>query len=202
VRTALFLLALLSSPGAAQTLALDPSTGSLRALLYKDGPLRALGHDHVVRVPAFSGTVEFASGTARLELAIDAAALLIDEDRARADEGMAALKKSDVEKITDGMRGPKGLDVSRHPKITFRSTEISPVADEKDLWQVAGKLSLHGVERELDFPVSVSEGPGGRWFTGYVRLRPSEFGVKPFSVFLGAVKLKDEAFVRFTLLAK
>lgn len=199
--TALLLSWLVPAAGA-QTLTLDPSTGSLRVLLYKDGPLRALGHDHVVRSSSFTGLVELSSASASLTFTVDAGALAIDEPQARAAEGMGALAEGDVRKITEGMRGPKGLDVERHPRIAFRSQSIEPVEGESDLWHVTGVFDLRGSTRTIDFPVAVSPGPGGRWFTGYVRLRPSDHGIKPFSVFAGAVRLKDEAFVRFTLLGK
>lgn len=200
------LLVLAALPAAAQvpaqTLTLDPSTGSLRVLLYKDGPMAVLGHDHVLQAPAFSGQIELSSGSAQLMLTIDALKLIIDTAPAREAEGWQPLKDSDLAKITAGMRGAKGLDVVRHPQITFRSDSIEPVAGEKDLWEVTGRFSLHGATQTIDFPVTMTDGPGGKWFTGYVRLRPSEYGVKPYSVFGGAIRLKDEALVRFTLLGR
>jgi len=198
------LLCLAALPAAAQvpaqTLTLDPSTGSLRVFLYKDGPLAALGHDHVLSAPEFSGQIEYSSGSAQLMLTIDALQLIIDTTPVREAEGLVPLKDSDVAKIAAGMRSAKGLDVVRYPKITFRSDSIDPVAGEKDLWEVMGRFSLHGATQTIDFPVTMTDGPGGKWFTGYVRLRPSEYGVKPYSVFGGAIRLKDEAVVRFTLL--
>jgi hypothetical protein len=196
------LAALQPTAAGAETLTLDSSTGSLRVLLYKEGPLGALGHDHVLAAPAFSGNLELGANTAQLMLSIDAASLSIDSTPVRAAEGLSDIKDSDREKIDAGMRGPKGLDVKRFPKITFRSDTIEPVSGEKNLWEVTGRFELHGATQTIDFPVTVSEGPGGRWFTGYVRLRQSEFGIKPFSVFAGAVRVQDEFLVRFTLLGK
>ena len=198
----LALAALLPGAARAETLTLDPSTGSLRVLLYKDGPLSALGHDHVLEAPAFSGQIELSSGSAQLMLSIDASKLMIDSGPARGAEGLGELKDSDLAKIDAGMRGPKGLDAARFPKITFRSDTIEPVPGDDHLWEVTGRFELHGATQTIDFPVQVSDGPGGRWFTGYVRLRQTDFGLKPFSVFAGAVRLKDEFLVRFTLLGK
>jgi polyisoprenoid-binding protein YceI len=199
------LAALFLSRGAAAqstTLTLDPSTGSLRVLLYKDGPLRALGHDHALAAPAFQGQVELSSGSAQLMLTIDATKLVIDTAPVREEQGWSALKDSDVESINAGMRGPRGLDVKKYPQITFRSDTIEPVAGEKDLWEVTGRFSLHGTTQTIDFPVTMTDGPGGKWFSGYVRLRQSEYGVKPFTVFGGAVSVKDEILVRFNLLGR
>jgi polyisoprenoid-binding protein YceI len=209
VRRLLLCVAVLLLPAArasaqyARTLTLDASTGSVRVLLYKEGPLRALGHDHVVSAPRFSGQVELSSGSAELTLTIDAAALLIDTPTARAEQGWKELSEDDVAKITAGMEGTRGLDVKRYPRIALRSETIEPVAGEKDLWQLTGRFELHGTTQAIDFPVTMSDGPGGGyWFSGYVRLRPSEYGIKPFRVFGGAVSVKDEALVKFSVLGR
>lgn len=201
MKAALLLIALSPLSVAAETWKLDASTGSFKVLLEKDGPLRALGHDHVVRAPVFAGTVELSSASASLSLTIDAGKLTIDEDADRASEGWKTLDAGDKAKIAASMRGDKGLDVEKHAKIELKSDSIEPVEGEKDLWRVEGKLSLHGQTRAVDFPVTMLERADGRWFSGYVRLRPSEYGIKPFSVFGGAVRVKDEAVVKFSLRA-
>lgn len=196
------LLLALALPASAETLTLDPSTGTLRVVLYKDGPLRALGHDHVVLAPKFSGQVELEASSARMTLTIDAQALTIDEDAARAAENLSPIPEKDREKIAAGMRGPKGLDVRRFKTIALRSDDIAPLPNEKDLWVLNGQFELHGSTAALETPIAVTDGPGGRWFTGYVRLRPSDYGIKPFKVFGGAVSVKDEALVRFSILGR
>lgn len=186
----------------AETLRLDASTGSFHVLLYKDGPLQALGHDHVVAAPAFQGEVELSSSSAALTLTLEASSLQIDEPEARASEKLPKIKDGDRTKIAASMRGAKGLDVARYPEIALRSDSIEPVAGEADLWMVTARFSLHGSSATIDFPVKMTEASGGRWFSGYVRLRPSDYGVKPFSVFGGAVRLRDEALVKFDLFGR
>ncbi len=195
---------LIGSPlaAAAETLTLDPSTGSLRALVYKEGPLAAFGHDHVVRAASFRGVVELSSASAALTLSVDARALTIDEPKAREAEGWRPIAEKDRREIEAAMRGPKGLDVEKRPELELRSESIEPVAQEKDTWLLTGRLLLHGAAQAIEAPVVVSSTPAGAWFSGYVRLRPSDYGVKPFSVFAGAVRTKDEAVVKFDLLGR
>lgn len=197
-------LALGAAAGAgAQTYTLDPSTGSLRARLFRDGPLAAFGHDHVVVAPTFQGAVELSSATATLRLVVDARALKIDEDAAREAAGLRAVSAADRSEIEKTMRGPKGLDVERFPEMSLLSQSIEPVPDEKDLWHVIGSFQLHGSTQTIEAPVAVRDGPGGgRWFSGYVRLRQTDFGLKPYSAFAGAVKVRDDFVVSFDLLGR
>lgn len=199
--TALLLLAL-ALPARAETLKIDPSTGSLRVVVEKDGPLRALGHDHVLRAPAFEGSVELSGASAKLVLTIDAQALTIDRPDERRDQHWGSITEADIPKIEASMRGPAGLDVARFPTLRLVSESIEPVAGEKDTWLVTGRFSLHGSTQTIDFPVVMTDGLGGRWFSGYVRLRPSDYGIKPFSLFLGGLRVKDEAVVRFSLFGR
>jgi polyisoprenoid-binding protein YceI len=198
----LLLLLVLVLPADAETLRIDSSTGTLLVLLEKEGPLRALGHDHVVRAPAFDGSVELSSGSAQLALTIDAQALTIDRPEERRAQNWSAIAQSDLPKIAASMQGPSGLDVLRFPTIRLVSQSIEPVEGEKDTWLVTGHFTLHGATQTVDFPVVMTDGLGGRWFSGYVRLRPSDYGVKPFSMFLGGLRVKDEAVVRFSLFGR
>ncbi|MCI3278849.1 YceI family protein [Streptomyces cylindrosporus] len=55
--------------------------------------------------------------------------------------------------MRDGhLRSADFLDVDVHPKITFRSTGISPAGEAR--WTVHGELVLHGVARPVDLDLS------------------------------------------------
>lgn len=196
------MLIILPSSVAASPWVIDPSTGSFHVLVEKDGILKALGHDHVVAVR--SSRAEFTVGlaSAALRLEIDSASLAIDDsaDRRRAgyDE---TIPESDRAKINKLMRGKKTLDIDNYPLIVFESEKIEPVDDDSGMWMVLGTLKLRGVSRFLEFPVTRTAEGAGFWAEGYVRLRLSDFGIKPFSSALGMVKVKDEALVRFKLRA-
>lgn len=197
-----FLALAASLPARAETLRLDSSTGSFRVYLYKEGLLKALGHDHLVVAPDYRGVVDLWTSSAVLHLEIDTDWLEIDKPEARETVGLKQpIKDSDVAKIRASMKGEKGLDVKRHALIAFASTSIEPVEGEKGFWMVNGALSLHGTLRTIEFPVELSARPGGYWVSGYVRLNQSDYGIKPFSVAGGAVRVQDEVMVRFHLAA-
>ena len=89
------------------------------------------------------------------------------------------------------MLGPKVLDAQRYPEIRFTSSHIEQTAPGRFL--VTGKLELHGVARQLQFPVSAASGH----YTGKTKLKQTDFGIQPVAVAGGTVKVKDEVEVEF-----
>lgn len=197
---ALLLLVIFARPAAAESWTIDPSTGYFRVVLLKEGLLSGLGHDHVIDLRGARGNFEIgdSSGSARVEVDVDSAD--IDVPRPRAEEGyLKEIPAGDRAKIRDGMRGAKGLDVARWPVVSFASDRIERVEGMKGTWDVSGVFSLHGATRTVELPVTLAERPGGFWAWGYLRLRPSDFGIKPFSVLGGLIRVQDEALVKFNL---
>jgi polyisoprenoid-binding protein YceI len=121
--------------------------------------------------------------------------LSIDAPAARSAVGLTQkVSDADRAKIRETMLGAHGLDAARYPLIAFRSTEVVPEArQEEGRWLVTGELSLHGVTKVVHLTVlAAPEGAGAR-FTGELRIKPSEYGMKPFKAAGGLVKVKDDA---------
>lgn len=53
-----------------------------------------------------------------------------------------------------------------------------------------------------EVPVTLSSARGGRWAEGYVRLRQTDFAIRPFKVAGGAVRVRDDLVVKFRLLLR
>jgi polyisoprenoid-binding protein YceI len=196
-------LAPLAIPARAQVWTVDPSTGYFRVSLAKEGLLAALGHDHVVDVREARGEIRIDGSSSSVKLEINAAGLEIDAAEALLSDGIKKpVPEDERAKIRAGMRGAKGLDVRAYPLIRFASSSIEETPLLKGTWMVTGTFELHGSTGTLEFPVTLAERPGGWWAYGYVRLRPSEYGVKPFSAMGGLIRVADEALVRFDLALK
>ncbi len=98
------------------------------------------------------------------------------------DGDRADIKKTITEKI---------LHTARHPDIRFRSTRIS---GQPDAFTIEGDLTILGVARTV--MVQCAASADGR-VRGTATVKQSEWGIKPYSAFLGALRLKDEVEVQF-----
>ena len=78
------------------------------------------------------------------------------------------------------LRGKDFLNVSKHPTATFESTGVKL---DGDTATITGKLTLHGVTKEIEIaakPVGGGEDPWGGYrqgFTGTTQLALKDFGI-------------------------
>jgi polyisoprenoid-binding protein YceI len=83
------------------------------------------------RFADFAGVIDIAEAPEESTVSVDIAAASVDTRLAARDEHL---------------RSADFLDVSRHPRLTFRSTSVVPNGLQ---WKVAGDLALHGVVRPV-----------------------------------------------------
>lgn len=202
------LLALLAAtllappPVPAATYHVRSESSELAVLVFKAGFTPALGHDHVIHATRFSGTVSGdPADPARAEvvLAVQVDGLVPDESALRQRYGLAQqLSESDRRRIQATMLGDRQLDAARHPTIGFRSTAVERQASDR--FFLVGDLTLHGTTRTLRIPVAIRPEAGGIRASGHFEINQSDYGIQPYSAFLGAVANQDRVQVRFDLL--
>lgn len=56
---------------------------------------------------------------------------------------------------------------------------------------VTGDVTIAGTTRPVPLQLAVHDGAGTVRFSGSTHIVQSDFGIKPFSAFLGALKVKD-----------
>lgn len=61
---------------------------------------------------------------------------------------------------------------------------------------------MHGVTKRITVPVTVTITPQQLRAMGSYTLKQTDFGIKPYSAGLGAVKVKNEVTVNFSIVAK
>src|SRR5262245_6876948 len=132
------------------TFAIDAKVSRLTIKVTASGMLSALGHNPVVTARAFSGEVECvpdAFADASLKFRVGAGTLTVQD-------GIIEKDRREIERVMKD----EVLETGRFPEIVFESTAISvnTPAGEPLRAQIAGRLSLHGVSRELTIPVGVA----------------------------------------------
>jgi len=146
----------------------------------KSGLFSGFGHNHTITAPIEHAAIDSQSKTASISV-LTKELKVIDSDASEKDRA----------EIQATMMGPKVLDSQRYPEIRFISTRIEQTAPGR--FQVTGKLELHGITKQLQFPVSATAGH----YTGKTKLKQTDFGIQPVSVAGGTVKVKDEVEIEF-----
>src|SRR5262245_19139888 len=96
------------------------------------------------------------------------------------------------------------LETARYPWIEFRSSRIDAVAPtlregETQELQGRGRLLLHGIERDIAFPVKAVRKGKELWVTGNTVVKMTDYAI-PIPKFL-FVKVQNEVKVNFEVIA-
>ena len=175
---------------------IDPIASELLVYVHRDGPLARLGHDHVIASHDVTGYVLWsdASDVARADLEIPLVTLTVDEAEFRAAAGFETMPSDDD---VAGTRANMlvSLEASAFPVIQVFVSHRDDASDAS----MRVEITLHGVTRS--FPVTVDLERGADWLrvSGTFDVLQSDFGIRPYSVFGGALSVRDRLEVQFRL---
>ncbi|WP_182887167.1 YceI family protein [Microbispora sp. H10885] len=172
----------------AGTYVLGPRSGRLLVLTGRAGLGAKAGHDLTIEVTRWRGEAVVAPddpAASRISLEAETASMRVREGTG----GVKPLTDSDRVEIEKNMR-EKVLRPDRHPTITFRSTRVG---GDPGAFRVEGDLTIAGVTR----PVAVEGVLAGGRARGRATVVQSEWGIRPYSAFFGALRLRDEVEVIF-----
>ncbi len=164
----------------------DASVAQCVIYSFKDGLLSKLAHDVKYRATRFSIDVDDARRAVRASVdAQSVRVVCVMRDGVETTSGLGAADKAKIEaQIVDDV-----LDENRHPSIDFQSTSVTAVPQG---YRIEGTLRLHGREQSI---VTIARLVDGE-FWAEMTLHQPDFGIKPFSAMLGALKVKPEVVVR------
>lgn len=189
-------------PGA-RRLQIDPERTVVTVFVRRAGPLAKLGHDHVITSADEAGSVWLgntpADSSFKLTLPVDR--FDVDLPAARAAAGLEfAAPVADAARAGTryNMLRAEVLDVEHFPTITLRSAATSGVWPQP---VVRVAVTLKGVEREQEIPVVVELDADGLTARGELRLNQTDFGITPFAVAGGAIRVADTLEIRFEIAA-
>jgi polyisoprenoid-binding protein YceI len=169
-------------PESGQRHQVGPERGRLILRTSRHGLAAQMGHDLTIEVTRWSGEVVVGEDQAdiRVDVRVDTGSLQVVEGTG----GAMPLSDRDKQEIAQTARRLLGVD--RHPEARFTSDQVEVTGPDAGV--VEGTLTLHGVSRPLSLEVAGS-GEGHYRVTGTVV--QSDYGIKPYSAFLGALRLAD-----------
>jgi polyisoprenoid-binding protein YceI len=159
-----------------------PRNSTITIHVGKTGLFSGFGHNHTISAPIARAAIDPKSKTASITVLTREMKVLDPE-----------ASEKDRQEIQATMLGPKVLDEQQFPEIHFTSKHIEQTSAGE--FKVTGNLELHGVTRQLEFPVTGTP----EHYSGKTKLKQTDFGIQPVSVGGGTVKVKDEIELEFNL---
>jgi len=186
---------------------IDGASSEIHILVYRAGPMARLGHDHVVSSKDLTGVVFWHEELARsrVEMVMPIASLIVDDPLARADEGdqFAAEVSQDAREGTyRNLMRADVLDVEHFPTIALQSVAVSGNHARPTLLM---RITIKGATRDVSVPVNVRRQDDRSIALliaqGEFDINQSDFGITPFSVAAGALRVQDRLTIRFKVVA-
>ena len=153
---------------------------------FKDGLLARLAHDLKLQVERFS--IEVDDTTHQIKATFDPSSIQVVCAQVDGRDDPSTLSKGDKKKIYDNVTKDV-LRTRKYPEIRFDSTRV---VERGDGFAVEGMLQIYGKSRSVQASVRAD---GDRWVTEMTLHQP-DFGIKPYSAALGALKVKPDVIVR------
>jgi len=184
--------------------AIDAQRSEVLVLVYRDGPMGHLGHNHVIAVRSLSGSISIGSDPLQSSFTIDfpVDAMSVDEPQLRTREGPdfdTTLDEAAIAGTRDHMLGASLLNASSYPTIHLQSGGLRNATDGM---HIMTDITVRTTTARVDVPVSGWHSDD-REFTvsGEFDLTHSQLGLTPYSVALGALRVAERMHVRYQLLA-
>lgn len=159
-----------------------PSNGQMLVKVFREGFAKKAGHDLILVVNQWSTKADVAEDPAQSSITLSAR---VDSFEVR--EGVGGVKplsegdKADIKKNIQ----QKILNTSQYPEITFRSTSIQVMGNRAT---VRGDLTIVGRTNPIDIQLTED---GGRIRATTSVNHQSVWGIKQFTAFMGALKVRD-----------
>jgi polyisoprenoid-binding protein YceI len=157
--------------------------GRITLRTFRDGLAAQAGHDLTIEAARWSGELVVGPDLTpqSLIVTVDLGALVVRDGTG----GIKPLTDRDKREIAVSAR--KVLSADRYPEATFAATSFEPGPDNTG-GTIVGTLVLAGQSQPQRLQVSPA-GPGQ--YRATTTIRQTSFGIKPYTAFLGALKVAD-----------
>lgn len=154
------------------------------------GPAAKMGHRLTIAMRRWHATVSWAAGEpVGAELTVEVNSLEV----LKGEGGVTPL--SGPEKTLVRSNALRSLDAGRFPDISFTTDVVEKC---RDGYRLTGTLHIHGKAREQVINLR-TEDLGNTWrMSSETTVRQSDFGVRPYALLMGSLKVADAVAVSFS----
>lgn len=180
-----------------RVLKVDSARSLLVLEVRRAGVFARLGHDHVVASHDVSGFVAPELGRADLLVPLDK--LAVDESALRSEAGFTTQPTPEDIAGTRHNMLSKVLETQKYPTALIHIAQDTSSTSAKPILAVS--ITLHGVTRTYSVSPAMVSTANGLMVDGSMQFKQSEFGITPFSILNGAIRVQDELKLRFRIVA-
>jgi len=169
------------------TYEIGPATGRVLVKTGREGLAAKAGHDLTIEITQWRARVSVPDAVggglhaAALQAELNLGSLAVREGTGGA-KPLSDKDRADIQATAAKVLGSAGV-------ATYASAKFVPETET-----IEGTLTLNGTTRPVNLHVT-NAGPSR--FRGTTTIRQTDFGITPYSGFLGALKLKDDIAVEF-----
>ena len=175
----------------------DSGLSEVLITVRRDGLMARLGHNHIVASHQLQGSILLKRNDnpngpqyshCQAQFRIPLTSLVVDNPQQRAKAGFKTTPSP--EDIADTTRNMlKSIDAHNFPLVQLRSHNCLPALLGNKTEVV---IHLHGVSQNLMLAIDVKQQEGAMVLKGNFTLQQSDFGIKPFSVLGGLLRVNDK----------
>jgi hypothetical protein len=176
----------------------------LEVRVYRDGPMQKLGHNHFITSDALEGTVALRKPLTKsgFDLRLPLESLVVDDPDARNGAGAdfaTPVPPKDRDATRHNMLGESVLDAAKQPALRLTAEELS---GEPDNYQARVRVALRGEERVVSVPLTLTIEGGKLTAHANFHLKHADIGLAPFTIALGALRVRDDLEIDLRLEAR
>lgn len=205
IRSLCLLFSVVITNSYAQTYSIDKHASEIKILVFKNGILSGLAHNHVIVIKKFTSNIswdkeDFTKSKVQIEIPIKE--FIVDDSTYRNTEGENFKKEvteDDRKEIYDTMLDEDHLYEVKYPEIFVKINSFSgklptPTADLE--------ITLHGVTKKFDLPINLQIGNDNIQANSELKILQTDFNIKPHSAAFGMIGIEDELTIKFNVRVK
>lgn len=183
---------------------IDAQQSQVVVLVYRDGKMAHLGHNHVIAIRQLSGQVVLAADPKQSSFQIDfpVDAMSVDEPAMRAAEGpdfQTTVDEAAIAGTRDHMLGESLLNSKQFAQIHLASEQIH---DNEGSLSAVTAIVVRSTTAHAEIPVMLQNSGDDLTVSGEFDLTHAQLGLTPYSVALGALRVAERIHIKYRLSAR
>ena len=179
---------------------LDSASSIVRIKVTKGGAMAKFGHDHIVASRDVQGYLLLGEdNSCRADFFTSLNQLIVDDPILR-DEAKLLTTPSEKDIVGTKANMLVSLEASDFPFVQLQSLDCTGAMDGQP---VAASIGLHGVIQEQRLTMTVTQtNANNMLISGRFEILQTDFGIEPFSVFNGLLKVEDRLEITYQIVAR